>query len=141
MSTKNNQEVVRLVIEEGFNKGNVDILDELYAPVFIEHQFGMKPNLDSVKGDIHFLRSAFPDLHLMIDDMVTDGDKVWIRMTARGTNLGGFMGPANGKPFAIIVYDTVRLDNGRIVEHWGAPDRFALLAQLGLLPKGEAQPV
>lgn len=140
MSIKDtNQEIVRLVIDEGFNKGNTDILDELYAPGFAEHQFGMKPSLESLKGDIRFLRNAFPDLHLTIDDSVVDGDKVWIRMTARGTNLGGFMGPANGKSFAITVYDTARLENGRIVEHWGAPDRFALLAQLGLLPKAEAQ--
>ena len=87
----------------------------------------MKPSLESLKGDIRFLRNAFPDLHLTIDDSVVDGDKVWIRMTARGTNLGGFMGSVNGKSFAIIVYDTVCLENGRIVEHWGVPDCFVLL--------------
>lgn len=141
MSSENHQEVVRLVIEEAFNKGNLEILDRLYAPEFIEHQFGMKPELESVKGDIRFLRSAFPDLHLTIEDSVAVGDKVWIRMIARGTNLGGFMGPPNGKPFTITVYDTVRLEEGRIVEHWGAPDRFALLAQLGLLPKSDTQPM
>jgi predicted ester cyclase len=139
MSSENYQEVVRLVIEEGFNKGNVDILDRLYAPVFIEHQFGSKPSLESQKADIRFLRKAFPDLHLTIEEMVADGNKVWLRMTACGTNLGGFMGPPNGKPFTITVYDTVRLEEGRIVEHWGAPDRFALLAQLGLLPKSDSQ--
>lgn len=49
------------------------------------------------------------------------------------------MGPPNGKPFQITVYDTCRFENGRIVEHWGVPDRFALLAQLGMLPRMESQ--
>jgi predicted ester cyclase len=56
-------------------------------------------------------------------------------MTARGTNRGGFMGPPNGKSFKIAVFDVVRFKDGKIVEHWGSPDRFALLVQLGLLPQ------
>jgi predicted ester cyclase len=52
---------------------------------------------------------------------------------ARGTNLGGFMGPPNGKSFRVAVFDECRFEDGIIVDHWGAPDRFALLAQLGLL--------
>jgi predicted ester cyclase len=48
------------------------------------------------------------------------------------------MGPPNGKTFEIAVFDVVRFADGKIVEHWGSPDRFALLAQLGLLPKQQA---
>jgi hypothetical protein len=55
-------------------------------------------------------------------------------MTARGTNRGGFMGPPNGKTFEVTVFDQCRFKGGKIVEHWGSPDRFALLAQLDLLP-------
>jgi predicted ester cyclase len=134
MSTERNQEVLRLVIEEGFNKGNYDALDPLFAPDYEEHQFGLKTTLQGFKEDIRYLRAGFPDLHLTIEDIVADGDKVWIRMTGRGTNRGPFMGPPTNKPMTITVFDICRFEDGKIVEHWGVPDRFAVLAQLGLLP-------
>lgn len=135
MSTIQNQEVLRQVIEEGFGKGNVEALDLLFAPNYKEHQFGMKTTLEGLKEDIHALRAAFPDLHYTIEDSVADGDTVWMRMTAHGTNLGPFMGPPTNKAINITVMDVCRFENGKIVEHWGVPDRFAVLAQLGLLPK------
>ena len=139
MSTEQNQEVLRRVIEEGFNKGNYDALDSLFASDYIEYQFGLKPTLPGLKEDIQFLRTAFPDFHLTIEDMVAEGDKVWIRMTARGTNRGPFMGPPTGKSMTITVMDICRFENGKIVEHWGVPDRFAVMAQLGLLPRPKEQ--
>ncbi len=139
MSVEQNQEVMRQVIEEGFNKGNYDALDSLYAPNALEHQFGMKPTLQGLKEDIQILRTAFPDFRLTIEDMIADDDKVWIRMTARGTNRGPFMGAPTNKPMKIAVFDICRFEDGKIVEHWGVPDRFAVMAQLGLLPQPEPQ--
>jgi predicted ester cyclase len=138
MSTDQNQAAFRTVIGEAFSKGNYKVLRDHFDPNFIEHQFGLHPTIEGMQGDIQFLRTAFPDFTLTIDDMVSDSDKVWARMTARGTNLGGFMGPPNGKSFEITVYDTCRFKDGKIVEHWGSPDRFALMAQLGLLPQKPA---
>jgi|MudIll2142460700_1097286.scaffolds.fasta_scaffold445389_1 predicted ester cyclase len=135
MSTETNKNVVRAVIEEAFNKGNLDVLDGLFAPGYAEHQFGIKPTLEGMKKDIQSLRRSLPDLHLTIEDMIAESDKVWVRSTARGTNLGGFFGAPDGKSIEITVYDSVRLENGKIVEHWGVPDRFAVLAQLGKLPQ------
>ena len=139
MSTEQNQDVLRRVIEEGFNKGNYDALDALFASDYVEYQFGLKPTLPGLKEDIQFLRTAFPDFHLTIEDMVAEDDKVWIRMTARGTNRGPFMGPPTGKSMTITVFDVCRFENGKIVEHWGVPDRFAVMAQLGLLPRPNEQ--
>jgi len=139
MSANQNREVLRRVIEEGFNKGNFAALDSLIAPNYVEHQFGLKTTLQGFKDDIRFLRTAFPDLHLSIEDEVADGDKVWIRMTAQGTNLGPFMGPPTLKPMTITVIDVCRFEDGKIVEHWGVPDRFAVMAQLGLLPQPNGQ--
>jgi steroid delta-isomerase-like uncharacterized protein len=130
-----NLKVLRRVIEEGFNQGNYAALDALFAPDYQEHQFGLKTTLEGLKEDIQYLRAAFPDLHLTIEDSIADADKVWIRMTARGTNLGPFIGPPTGKSITITVMDVCRFENGKIVEHWGVPDRFAVIAQLGLLPK------
>ncbi len=132
-SPEQNQEVLRRVIEEGFNKGNYAALDSLFAPGYREHQFSLKPTLDGFKEDIQYLRTAFPDLHLAIEQSCAVADTVWIRITARGTNLGPFIGPPTGKSITITVMDVCRFENGKIVEHWGVPDRFALMAQLGLL--------
>lgn len=136
MNTEQNKTAMALVISEGFNKGNFKVLPELYAPNMIEHQFGLHPTIAGLQEDITYLRNAFPDFHLTIEEMTADDDKVWVRMTARGTNTGGFMGPPNGKTFEVAVFDLCRFENGKIVEHWGTPDRFALMAQLGVLPQG-----
>ena len=133
MSAEANKEVVRKVIEEAFNRGNVGVLQDLFNPHFTEHQFGLHDTIEGLQSDIEGLRRAFPDLHLTIEMMAADEDKVWVLSTARGTNLGGIMGPPNGRSFEIAVFDLLRLEGGKIVEHWGAPDRFAQMIQLGLL--------
>lgn len=141
MDLVQNTEVFRRVIEEGFNRGNFDAWDDCFPAVFQEHQYGLPSRLAELKKEIARLRTAMPDLALTIDEMVTSGDKVWARMTARGTHRGPLMGHApTGKPFTITVIDVCRFEGGRIVEHWGVPDRFALLHQLGLLagPTGQA---
>jgi predicted ester cyclase len=136
MATTQHANVFRRVIEEGFNQGHVEALDDCFSGTFQEHQYGMQPSLAGLRGAIAGLRRAVPDLTLTIDEMVSSDDKLWARMTARGTNHGSFFGFApTGKSFAITVIDVCRFDDGKIVEHWGVPDRFALLDQLGLLPK------
>jgi predicted ester cyclase len=135
MSTQQNQAAFQQVIAEAFNKGNYAVLQDHFNPSFVEHQFGLHPTIEGLQADIQFLRTAFPDFTLTIEDMVADGDKVWARMIGRGTNSGGFMGPPDGKSFEIAVFDQVRFQDGQIIEHWGSPDRFAMLAQLGMLPQ------
>lgn len=129
------QQIIRRLIEEGLSKHNLDLADETFDPDFAENQFGLKPTISGMKEDFQFLYRAFPDYQLTIEDMVAKGDKVWLRMSCTGTNGGGFMGPPNGKSFKITVMDVVRLKDGKVVEHWGVPDRFALLVQMGLLSK------
>ncbi len=136
MSAEHNKEVFRKVIEEGFNKGNMSALDECFPPAYIEHQFDLPSTLEEFKGSIRYLRDTFAPFSLTIDDMVAEGDKVWVRMTGRGTHSKEVMGrPPTGRSFAITVFDVCRFEDGRIVEHWGVPDRFHQLAQLGLLPR------
>lgn len=140
-SSEHNQHVLRRVIEEGFNKGNYAALDELFTADYQEHQFALHTTLEGFKNDIRALRAGFPDFHLTVEDIIASTDTVWIRMTARGTNLGPFMGPPTGKSISITVIDVCRFEQGKIAEHWGVPDRFAVLAQLGLLPQpvGESE--
>jgi predicted ester cyclase len=134
MSEENHKQVFRQLIEEGFNKGNLDALDELCAPGFIEHQDGITPpTVDGLKGAIVSLRTPFPDLNLTIEEITASGDKTWARITGRGTHRGPFMGrPPTDKSFAITVIDICRFENNKIVEHWGVADRLSMIAQLGL---------
>ena len=127
-------EVVRQVIEQGFNQGNYAALDQLMPDVAQEHQAGLHADREGFKRDIQFLRGAFPDFHLTVEEMVLDGDRVWVRSTARGTNLGPFMGPPTGNKIEITVFDECRVQDGRVVEHWGVTDRFTVLKQIGRLP-------
>ncbi len=135
MSSEQHKKVFRTIIEEALNNGRFDVIDELFAPDYTEHQFGLKPTVAGMKEDFAFLRRAFPDLHMTIEDLIANDDTVWGRMTARGTNLGPFMGPPTGKRMEITVIDILRFEDGLIIDHWGSPDRFAAMAQLSLLPQ------
>lgn len=128
--------VARRLIEEGFNQGDLAVAEELSADDLVEHQsFG--PNhasgAEGVKSVIGSLRRAFPDFQLEIEDLVVDDDKVWLRMVGSGTNDGPFMGnPPTGRSMRTDVFDVLRIRDGKLVEHWGVPDRLGVLFQLGL---------
>jgi predicted ester cyclase len=133
---------VRRLFEEGFTRGDADVCDELVAPDSIEHQRGLKGGAEGTKGTIRTLHEWFSDFELTIDDLVAQGDQVWIRATGRGLNTGSIFGrPPTGRRSEITVFDQVRLRDGRIVEHWGVPDQLGLLTQLGLFGRPEPAPV
>jgi predicted ester cyclase len=137
MSQEQMKEAFRRVVDEAYSRGDLKVLDEVFAPGFVEHQAGIvPPTVDGVKGSIAFLRAAFPDLRLSLEEIVASGDKTWARIIARGSHQGPFMGvPPTGKPFAITVLDVCRFENGKVVEHWGVADQLALMAQIGALPR------
>ena len=130
--------VLRRLIDEGFSQGNLDVCDQLVAEHVEEHQdFG--PNHadgpEGVKAVIESLRAAYSDFRLEVADLVVDGNTVWARNVGSGTNDGPFMGhPPTGRSMSIEVFDVVRVRDGKIVEHWGVPDRLGALFQLGLAP-------
>jgi len=128
-------QLYRRAIDEVFNRGHLEVADELVAPGAVEHQkSGMGDGPEGLKRVATTLRRAFPDFTLTIEDLVVDGDKVWARQRGGGTNLGSFMGrPATGKTAYIDVFDVCRFENGKMVEHWGVPDQLAMLMQLGLM--------
>ena len=133
---KTNEEIFKILIEEGFSKGDVSVFDAYSSPEFVEHQYGFfPPNVEGVKRAINSLHYSFPDFSLTIDDMITDGSRVWGRMTGRGTHKNKF-GPmyATGKKFEITVIDIMRFETGKLIEHWGVPDKLALMEQLGMKP-------
>ena len=105
-----NEQLFRILIEEGFGKGDVTVFDKHTSPAFKEHQYGVSPqNLEGVKKTIKYLHKAFSDLSLTIEDITTGGDRVWGRMTARGTQIGQFGPmPPTGKKIEITVIDIMR---------------------------------
>jgi predicted ester cyclase len=134
METK--EQLFRILIEEGFSKGDLTVFDNHSSPDFIEHQYGfIPPNIEGVKKAINSLHKAFPDFSLTVEDLIIDNDKVWGRMTARGTHKNQFGPlPPTGKKFEITVIDIMRFKDGKLIEHWGVPDRLALMEQLGMKP-------
>ena len=131
--------VVRRLIDEGFSQGHLDVCDELIADEIVEHQDygpGHPPGAAGVKAVVTSLRRAFSDFKLEIEDMVVAGDTVWTRNVATGTNDGPYMGyPPSGRSFRVYVFDVMRVVGGRVVEHWGVPDRVGALFQLGAISR------
>ena len=133
------QAVLRRLFEEGFGGGGDSVVDELFAPTLTEHQFGLAGSgveaIRNVKAAIRNVHEIVPDMSCTIEDSAEVGDAIWTRVRARGTATGPFFGPPSGRPIDITVIDVCRVVDGRIVEHWGVPDRFALLAQTGALDR------
>ncbi len=138
MSTEENIAIARRLIQEGFSDGNVAVCDELVAVDGVEHQRGLKPGAAGAKETIQTLHDWFSDFRLEIEDVIASGDRVWMRARATGVNTGSVFGrPPTGRPLEITVFDTVRIEDGRIVEHWGVPDQLGMLMQLGLFGRPE----
>ena len=117
MSVEQHKAIVRRFVEEPWNQGNVDTLDELCDPNYTLHGLG---GLDKFKAAITNFRTAFPDIQFAIDEMIAEGDKVAYRWTARGTQHGEYQGrPPTGKVTTTTGITIVRFADGKIIE-----DRF-----------------
>ncbi len=145
MSTEQNMLVARRIGEELFNQGNLSVADELIAPNAIDHN--ESPGTDCrehFKRVVTMLRSSFPDLHLQIEDVLADEEKVAVRITMTGTHSGpgAFFGIApSGKRFHIQQMRFARFANGQMTDSWAVIDMLAWMQQLGAIPargSGEA---
>ena len=137
MLIEENKAVVRRYAEQVWNAGDLTAVEEFIAPAYIRHDPGLPMEVrgpDGVRAVISAYRTAFPDLHLILDDTLADGDKVVLRLTVRGTHQGDLMGiPPSGHAVAITAIEIFRLDGGKIVEQWVAVDNLGLLRQIGAL--------
>ncbi|MGY3346642.1 MULTISPECIES: ester cyclase [unclassified Bradyrhizobium] len=121
----------RAIVERGFSLGDLTVADEVCAEALVEHQYLAETNLSGpqiLKGQITNARQSIRGLQLTIETIIETNDTVWARCKATGAD------PRSGKPVAIDVMDICRFVDGKLVEHWGVPDRFALLHQTGALP-------
>jgi predicted ester cyclase len=125
---------------ELWSKGNLQVADELYSPDFVCHFIdGIEwKGLKGIKDAVSSHRESFPDWHESVDDIVAEGDKVVIRITSTGTQLGEFAGIApTGRKIRIDEIHIFRLAAGKVVEQWGMPDVHGLLDQLGSPVSGQ----
>ena len=126
--------VLRLVVEQGFGNADMTVIDKVISDDCVEHQFGMKGGKEGLKKEIQSLDSAFSSRKYELMNYSVNDDIVWVHYIASGEHTGPFMGhEPTGKKFSIDVFDRAKVENGQVVEHWGVPDRFALLMQLGFL--------
>lgn len=135
-----NKAVVRRVFEEVFNQGRLDVVDEVVAADCVEHtppwpEFPVDDVRTGLKQFAQMLRDAFPDLHITVEDMVAEGDKVAVYFTITGTHKGELMGvPASGAPVSVMGFDLIRVVDGICTDHWGVEDNLALMQQIGAIP-------
>ena len=138
-----NKATVRRMVEEVQNGHQIERIGEFFHPNFINHledseQPAELNAVERAKLVFSQIFAAFPDLRVTIQDQVAEGDKVVTHKIFRGTHQGEFMGLApTGRQIEFAVIDILRLEDGRVVEHWAVQDRMALMQQLGLLAAAE----
>lgn len=130
---------VRRFIDEVFNEGNLDAIDEYVHDDFVEREEGppgMPTDKEAPRAWATMMKAAFPDMHIAIEDVIVEGDKIAMRSRMTGTHTGEFMGmpPTNNK-FDIPAVDVVRVQDGKAIEHWGVTDALSMMQQLGVIPE------
>ncbi len=138
MQTEENKAIVRRFFEEVLNEGKLTVVDEIFSSDFggdglVSH--GPRSGLENAKRAAMAFRSAFPDIHFTVKEMIAEGDRVVVRVVFNGTHRGEFMGiPATGKSVVVGGVELARLTDGKIVEEgWHFMDELGLLRQLGVL--------
>lgn len=137
MSTEENKAMLRRNCEEILNKGDLAVADEIFAANYVYHGSGGQEfkGPEGFKQLTTMLRTAFPDLHFTIEDMVAEGDKVAHRLTLRGTHKGDLMGIApTGKQVTTTAITISRFVGGKEVEAWSNMDMLGMMQQLGVAP-------
>lgn len=136
--SQENEAVVRRAFEE-IAQGKLEVADEIIAPEFVRHDLGANfPDVtgpEGVKRLIGALRVAFPDIETTFEDVISGGDRVVVRFTARATHKGPFQGVApTGRRVEWAGINVYRVAEGKIRETWQLADSLGLMRQLGAVP-------
>jgi predicted ester cyclase len=133
------------IIEEGFNQGDLDVIDEFFAPDYVNHDpSGAIVDRESFKGFISAFRAAMPDFEANVEMLIVEGDWMSFRFISTGTfenELALFPGlPPTGEPVEFIIHVILRFnEDGQIVEEWDLTDNLTFLTHLSLLPPTEGR--
>ena len=131
MSSEENKSIVRRWIE-AYNKRSLDF-DEFIAQDYVDHT--NKVDRDGLKQLFNMGFKGFPDWHEKIEDIIAEGDKVWIRLSYSGTQTGEFMGlaPTGKKITGMSSVDIYRIVNGKLAEYWNVTDNLNIFKQIGAI--------
>ena len=133
-----NKAVVRRVIEEVWNGGNLAVVDEVVAAGYVGHDPGFPQPIRGPEGFKQWVmtaRTAFPDFRIAVEDLLAEGDRVAGRITMRGTHHGPLAGlPPTGQAVEFSGMFVRRLEGGQFVQGWDTADLLGLLQQLGAIP-------
>jgi len=132
-----NKAVQRRALEEIYNQGNLDVVEELFNTDFVYHIAGI-PDVqgkEGVKQVATMYHTAFPDLYFTIEEQIAEADKVALRWTATGTHNGEFMGlPPTGNHMTVTGISFARFADGKFAEEWTVYDMLGMMEQLGAAP-------
>ena len=131
-----NKQIVETYFNEVWNKGEVDLLDDLLTENYINHT-PSTPNppkgASGLKPIIRAIRKGFPDLHYEIKDIIVTKEKVILRVIMTGTQTGTLFGiPPTGKKVEVNQINIEKIENGKIAEHWRVTDELTMMKQLGI---------
>jgi len=130
---------------DAMNTGNLALLDSAFAADYVEHSpdpMTEAKGIAGLKEGYTMMRTAYPDVKIIVVNMVAEGDKVIIHQTFTGTNTGA-MGPmpATGKQVNADGVDILTLKDGKITEHWAVYDAMKMMEQLGMMPEMGGAPM
>jgi steroid delta-isomerase-like uncharacterized protein len=128
-----NKAISARINEEVVTQGNLALADEILAAGYVDHDAPpeLSPGVEGFKEQIILYRTAFPDLRIVTEDMIAEGDKVVTRWTAHGTHQGELRGLApTGKQVTVKGIAIDRIVDGKIVEHWDVFDQLGMMQQL-----------
>jgi steroid delta-isomerase-like uncharacterized protein len=133
-SQEQNKALAKRAFEELLSKGRFELAEQLYAKDFVNHGIHRDISLEEDQAALKGWHQAFPDLSIVPEKLIADGDQVAVYWIARGTNTGTGNGlPATGKKAEQSGITIWRIVDGKIKEEWSAFDQLALMQQLGLL--------
>jgi steroid delta-isomerase-like uncharacterized protein len=133
-----NKAVVQRYVDEIQNAHSLDAIDSIFAEDFVDHMASMGGlflgGMDGLKRGYATFLDAFPDLHVTVEDMIAEGDKVVAYKTLSGTHRGTHLEiPPTGKRVQYQIISIYRIKNGKIAEYWGLQDEISLKRQLDVI--------
>ncbi len=139
MTTDEMKASLRRLLEEGVGGGKLEVVDELVASDYVNHDFPDVRGPQGFKQMVGIFRSAFPDLEFRVEEVIGEADRLASRGFWRGTHRGEFMGlPATGKQVTVPFIDIWRVSDGMFAENWVQMDMLGLIRQLGVGAEPEA---
>jgi steroid delta-isomerase-like uncharacterized protein len=131
--------LIRRFYEDVIHNGQLELIDELTTEDLVDHEEfpGQPPGREGVKFFVNAMREAFPDLQAKtVEPTLADGNLEAARVVLTGTHQGDFMGvAATDKTVEFESIDIIRLEDGKVAEHWGETEVMSLMQQLGALPE------